>query len=276
MRKLAWSVVVVAGAALVSGACATAAEDPPPAQKTQSTEANLQDVDRFCAARADVECNDVVMSKCQLKDHGACLKARTKLCLDGQPQGTKYIQKNAPACFNAIKAMYEDAKITSDESKLVADACGPKIFSGPGAARSPCTSPYDCSSENDLTCVTPEAETNGKCLRPVPVPAGSTCAGESDTCPDDYYCDQPTKTCQIRASAGASCHITIKPCKKGLRCPPPSPFGNQCLDQLPAGTVCSLDTDCRGMCVKAPGQAQGTCADAIELTPLGEECSKFK
>jgi hypothetical protein len=237
----------------------------------------LQDVDGFCNARADAECNDLVLSKCQLTDKNACKKARATRCLKDQPQGTTYVAANAAACVNAAKTMYADAKITADEVRLVDAACGASLYSGPKKVRESCTSPYDCSSIDGLTCIIKVTETQGECLQPQAVALGEDCSGEADTCPDDGYCDNGSKTCSARPDVGQICDKVLAPCKIGLTCPPSNMFEQgRCGSGAAPGKPCSQDEECDGMCVRATHQAQGTCASAIELSPLDETCNDFK
>src|SRR5260221_8397583 len=127
--------------------CAAGAADTAPGGPGGGTDptsyATLAD---FCTARAKAECGDVVVKACGSKTTTACLAARNSACNDSAPQGTTYQAQNAPACITAVKSAYADAMLTDVEIADLGTTCGTKIFSGPGAARAPCTSDYDCSS----------------------------------------------------------------------------------------------------------------------------------
>lgn len=265
-------------ALIALAACATSADPVDDTPKGAQAGAKLTSVELYCDARAAAECNELVVSKCKAPNKDACVKARTALCLKGVPQGTTFVPKFADACVAAARTMLTDAKIASAEMKRVNDACGARLFSGPGAVREPCTNDYDCRSDEGLVCFLAFGETRGKCLKPSDVESGGSCKGEADRCAEDHFCEDASKTCQPRGAAGTSCHQQMKPCMLNLRCPPANPFASMtCQKGAGAGQACKLDNDCDdGMCVRASKQSEGTCAPEIELTSIETTCGDFK
>src|SRR5438876_6333346 len=97
----------------------------------------------YCEARAEAECNGIVVQKCGVKDQTSCQGARSNRCVAEMPQGTTYVPEAALACITTTRMAYADATLTGKELQSIADACS-KVFSGPGAVRSPCTADADC------------------------------------------------------------------------------------------------------------------------------------
>lgn len=271
MRDRVGKVVRLAAIAslLVTGCAASGTEpSPPPAVSS------LLDVASYCQARAKAECNALVVSKCGATDATACETARTTVCKKGVPQGTVYVAAHASKCIDLVTSVYADAVITLDENTALARDCGTSLFSGPGAARSPCNGPYDCSSRDELTCIFALGATTGKCLTPTPVAAAASCADESNQCPDAFFCDGPSKTCQRTAIDGESCSPTAKPCGPGLTCP--GSFFTSCRPKQPKGHACLGDDVCAdGICDKAASATEGNCTDRITLSTLDAACASF-
>jgi hypothetical protein len=237
-----------------------------------TTYATLAD---FCAGRAKAECADVVVKACGSKTTAACLTARTAACDASAPQGTTYEAANAPACIAVVKTAYADATITDDEMATLDVTCGTKIFSGPGVARAPCTTDYDCSSADGLACVIALGATDGKCLAPHEVKPSEACPNEADVCTQGFFCDAKSKTCMPKAAEGQNCYSLTLPCDDGLKCPD-SPFASGCLAKAPAGAACNADSDCaKGMCDKLQGSSEGNCTESVQLSTLDSLCVGF-
>ncbi|MEO7096988.1 MAG: hypothetical protein ABI175_27260, partial [Polyangiales bacterium] len=193
-------------------------------------------------------------------------------------QGAIMVAKNCEACVTAVKAAYEDGKISFGERTNLADLCGPRVFSGPGAVRAPCSSDFDCATLDGLSCVMPLDAKSGKCFKRNAVGPAAPCAGEADVCPGDYYCEAKSQTCAPRALEGQDCQSSIQPCNAGLWCPN-TPFGGGCRPLAGGGEACKLDADCvpaAGLCDKLTGSTEGNCADVVTLTALDTICAAFK
>ncbi len=262
--------VHLAFASLIS-ACSAHGSPPPPAPGS-----DLSSVAGYCEARAAAECNATVVKSCGATDKTKCSDARKATCASQVPQGTTYLASRAPACIGAVTDAYADGAIDVDDERSIGDACGPSLFSGPGAARAPCTVAYDCSSADELTCVVPRGATSGKCLKPNAVAAGAACPGEADACPSGFYCDTKSITCKTTAVVGETCDAMLRPCAPGLTCNG-GPFGSGCTMKGGKGEPCSSDTDCgAAICDKAVGQTEGTCTERITLSSFDAACATFK
>ena len=229
----------------------------------------------YCHARAKTECNAQVVTSCGVKSSDDCITAREAACNKDVPQGTVYVPAAGPVCLQAVATAYTSSTITADALASVDTACEP-VFSGPGAARSPCTVDYDCSMMDGLRCLIAFGETQGKCMAPNPIDPGGACPGEADVCTGPYYCDPKALVCVALGGEGAQCSPQYQPCQKGFKCPG-SIFVGTCTPLPQAGDVCTTGTDCASnLCDKATGQAQGVCADQIQLTPLDSMCAAYE
>jgi hypothetical protein len=243
---------------------------------SSSSSALYPDVATFSAARAQLECTTVGVTKCGAKDASACEATRTSLCEASQPQGTTYVPEHAQACIDLVTQITSAGTLTSAQEQSLATTCGSQIFSGPGAVRAPCKVDYDCSSKDGLVCIIPMNETSGMCLKPNPIAPAGACPGEADVCSDGYYCDPKSRTCITYAQQGEDCRDGLRPCAPGLRCPN-SPFASGCAPLGSNGAACQNDTDCQALlCDKAIGQQMGTCTDAISFSSLDSVCANFK
>ena len=262
----AWIAGILAASAI---ACAAHGNDPPPAPSWPTA-------DSFCRARGEAECSSLVVTKCGAKDRDACVTSRATQCTASAPQGTTYVPEHAKACLDLVTRVFGAGVVTSEDSRAMSTTCGTEIWSGPGAARAPCTTPYDCSSLAGLTCVMALGETSGKCLAPHRVGAGAACPGEADECSDGYFCDSKSKTCIVEAVEGEPCHPTIHPCAPGLYCIA-NPFSSGCQKLFAKGHGCQQDAECAdGLCDKLSGSPQGTCTDAIIVASPDGYCATFK
>lgn len=241
-------------------------------QDLASQAATLTD---YCNARAKTECSQSLVKSCEVKDVDTCVTTRSTECAKDVPQGTTYVPAAGPACLQAVATAYTSATITAGALDAIDTACA-AIFSGPGAARSPCTVDYDCASKEGLRCLIAMGDTQGKCLAPNLIDPGGTCPGEADVCSGPYYCDFKSKVCVAEGGEGSTCAPDIQPCIKGFKCPG-SIFGGTCAPLKAAGDACIAATDCASsLCDKAIGQAQGVCADQIQLTALDSMCAEYQ
>jgi hypothetical protein len=260
-------------------ACASGQIEPEAESEARAIEstADLSTVDGFCDAVGRASCSDAVRKACAVSTLDACIRARAAACKANAPQGTTYVEAKATACITAAKDAHADARIEASEATLLRKACDEDPWSGPGAARAPCTSSFDCRSIDGLACVRRTADEDGRCLSPRTVAIGKSCAGEADVCESATFCDEKTKTCKTRMAEGNSCHPTLLPCAEDLVCPGVNPFGGTvCKAKKAAGVPCGGGAECAsGLCDKAKGQAEGTCVDVIVLSPQDEACAAF-
>ena len=101
----------------------------------------------YCQARAKTECTAQVVASCKAKDVATCVTSRAAECLKDVPQGTEYVAKAAPACLQTVANAYLTTTISAKALGDIATTCEP-VFSGPGAARTPCNVDYDCAMKD--------------------------------------------------------------------------------------------------------------------------------
>jgi hypothetical protein len=230
----------------------------------------------YCQARAKTECTSLVVTSCKSKDAATCVTDRQAECMKNIPQGTVYVPAAAPACLQVVADAYATATLSATSLTTIATTCEP-VFSGPGAARTPCDVDYDCSMKDGLRCVIPFDETSGKCLQPNIIEAGGPCPNEGDVCSGPYYCDPQSKVCTAEGGEGSQCSNGYEPCMTGYKCPGLGPFGATCTALGQAGEACVSGDDCQsGLCDKATGQSQGNCADQVQLTALDSLCAPYQ
>jgi hypothetical protein len=255
-------------------ACATGSI-PSAAPPDSDAGPSLATLAEFCAARAATECSQAVIRQCGAKDAATCEAARVAVCMQQAPQGTTYQPSQAQACLDAVQASYSAGIITVAGQDAIDSACGPALFSGPGAARSPCTSPYDCNSSMGLSCITPTGQTTAKCLVPNMVPNGGPCPGEADVCTGNFYCDPMSLECAPDATMGQPCSVEYTPCAQGLMCGGVGPFAS-CAALGAPGAACGTAAACAsGLCDKLANQATGNCTEQITLSSLDSLCADF-
>jgi hypothetical protein len=288
MRFLVCGLCAVIVTACAAGTTDANAPPPPPGQPggpdasgtPDAPQAGppVTDVQSFCAARAAAECSDAVVSQCGVKDKASCITAGTAACIAAVPQGTTFQPGKAQPCLAAVTAAYSTGQITADAEAAINQACGPAVFSGPGAARAPCTGPYDCSSAQGLTCVVPfppPTDGTGKCLAPNDVAPGASCSGEADVCAAGYYCEPKAQQCVAASLLGQPCAPGYQPCAPGLTCPG-GIFGSVCGAGGADGAPCTAATDCgSSLCDKPANQAAGNCASVVVLSSLDSMCTPF-
>jgi hypothetical protein len=256
---------------LLTFACAAGSED-----SQEKPAAMYSSLDDFCRARAAAECSDMVLQKCRVKDRNACIAARTTACKTAIPQGVKYVPIAGEACIRTVRDSYSDALLYGVELTAIQRACSTKVFGGPGLAREPCTVDYDCDGTKGLECIRAYNADEGKCLTPVQVGPGASCAGEADQCPHDFYCDQRDKICKPRPIAEEPCQPGYMPCVEAAMCSGGGPFGGSCKAKAGIGEPCRYDVDCAELaCEKPSGSPNGTCASVITMSPLSAACNGF-
>jgi|HubBroStandDraft_1064217.scaffolds.fasta_scaffold60874_3 hypothetical protein len=268
---------------LALSACAAGSAEPEstaaPPKKTAMPAASLDTVADFCAAQAEAECSEAVVSACGISDKSACEKASAKSCISAVPQGTTYQPSKAPACLAKVTAAYSTAEITASALASLDPACGSNLFAGPGAARAPCMTNYDCDSAKGLECVLPNPppdDNMGQCFIPEVLPPGGDCSGQGTVCPGGTYCDPTGLTCVTDSQLGDGCNPPDYPCAAGLACSGAGPFAT-CMEMGADGSACEAATDCSsGLCDKATDQAEGTCASSIMLSSLDSMCQSLQ
>jgi hypothetical protein len=258
--------------ALFAAGCAHAAE--PAGNDDQGVEAGagqtFPDVQSYCAARARAECTDAVARSCGAASASACASARAAYCLSSIPQGVALVSENVPPCIAIVAAAHADGQLDASELQSIRDACDERCFSGPGEARAPCVTNYDCRSRDGLRCL------NGRCFVPRSVPAGAPCGGESDVCVEGYFCGDAK--CVAYAEQGDACTDTL-PCAPDLApCTPHGElFGAQCRAKLAGGQPCSDDAACAdGVCDKLTGATNGTCSATVHLVKPDAACATYR
>lgn len=238
--------------------------------------AKFASIDDYCRGRAEAECNDLVVQKCRAKDRAACVASRTKVCKTGVPQGVTYVAKLGEVCIKTVGDAYADAQLHGTELLSMTKTCGTRMFAGPGDARTACTVNLDCDGSKGLECFKAWNEEQGKCLAPVLVGPGASCAGEADRCPEDFYCDGKTKICEPRPVADEPCQPGYMPCVESAECIGGGPFGGVCRSKLGLGEPCRYDSECaENACERPSGSPNGTCAAVLTLSSLSDTCTGF-
>lgn len=243
---------------------------------TEPTSNRFASLDEFCKGRAEAECNDTVLAKCRVKERSACVAARVAACKSTIPQGVKYVPTAGEACIKTVRDAYSDAMLQGGELRAIEKACSTKVFGGPGVARDPCTVDYDCDGTKGLECIRTWAQDEGKCLAPVAVGPGASCAGEADRCPDEFYCEYTNKICKPRPIPGEQCQPGWAPCVETAMCAGAGPFGGGCKAKPAVGDPCRYDSDCAdAACEKPSGSPNGVCATVLTMSPLSAACMGF-
>ena len=233
-------------------------------------------LDDFCRGRAEAECNTAVLEKCRVKEKPACVKARMDACKTSIPQGVTYVPLAGESCIRAVREAYRDAQLFGAELTAIQRSCSTKVFGGPGGAREPCTVDYDCDGTKGFECIRGWNQDTGKCLKPVAVGPGASCAGEADRCPDDFYCEYNEKICNPRPIADETCQTGWAPCVEAATCIGGGPFGGTCKAKAGVGEPCRYDGDCAEFaCEKPSGSPNGVCATVITMSPLSAACTGF-
>lgn len=258
---------------LVACSCATPTEIPAPSSRTATLE-------EFCRARAEAECSPAVVSACQSGSVETCIALRENACRDSAPQGTTYVPENAGACLELVQAVYVSAKLTADDVRDIATHCDQAVFTGPGAARAPCTSSLDCDTASGLECMVQLGSgLAGKCLVPKLVASGLGCSGEADRCASGTYCDTWTRVCEPARPLGQHCELgNDASCQAGGKCVGSGPMEpGTCAALSSVGTACKSDDECAdGLCDRIAASGNGSCAKTLELVPIAASCQGFR
>jgi hypothetical protein len=233
-------------------------------------------VDDYCRGRAEAECNELVATKCRATDRAACVASRAKLCRSTVPQGATYVPRVGEQCIKTVGDAYADARLQGDELLAIEQACGTRMFAGPGDARATCTVDLDCDGSRGLECFRAWNAESGKCLKPSSVGPGASCAGEADRCPTGFYCEDRAKICKPRPLPDELCQPGYMPCVESATCIGGGPFGGTCRAKLAAGEPCRYDDECADhACERPMGSPNGTCATALTLSSLSDACAGF-
>jgi len=230
----------------------------------------------YCRGRAEAECNELVLAKCRATDRASCVASRTKLCRSTVPQGATYVPRVGERCVKTVLDAYADAQLSGTELVAIERTCGTQMFAGPGDARATCTVDLDCDGSRGLECTRAWNADSGKCLRPIAVGPGASCAGEADRCPADFYCEQRSMICEPRPAAEEPCQPGYMPCVESATCVGSGPFGGVCRAKLALGEACRYDSDCSDhACERPMGSPNGTCAAVLAMSTLSDVCSGF-
>jgi hypothetical protein len=287
MRSVFGLFAVTVGACFAGVAlgCAAGATEPEmqmmPATPEHTSAPELGTASEFCTARAGNECSTAIVSACGLSSKGSCVNARTKTCMSSIPQGTTYQPKKAEACLDVVKSVYATNTITAIALASLDPACTTALFAGPGAARAPCMTDYDCDSAKGLACVPPPPNTSAsdpmsQCFVPQAVAPGGDCSEPGTVCGMGTYCSSTGLTCVMDNQLNDPCSLPYYPCAAGLQCNGVGPFATCGMAEVD-GSACQADTACNsGLCDKATDQADGTCASTVTLTSLDSMCADFQ
>jgi hypothetical protein len=286
--RFCFAAALAASLAAVAWGCAAGSSEadappkpaPAPTHSQHSAQSVLSTATEFCSARAEAECSSAVVTACQLAGKSACVRARSKSCMSAVPQGTTYQPAKAPACLDAVKSVYATSSISAEALAELDPVCGSDLFAGPGAARAPCMTDYDCDSAKGLQCVMPNPPTGtsmGQCFVPQVTPPGGDCSVQGSVCGTNTYCDPTGLTCVADAQLNEGCNPPGYPCAAGLQCAGAGLPVATCAAASPDGAACNASTECTsGLCDKATDQAGGTCTSTITLTALDSLCDSFK
>ena len=229
------------------------------------------DLSSFCEAKAERECTDTVLGRCQttLDD---CLTTRRGICGQAKPAGTDYRPTEAETCLATVAAAYADDEYTAEEQAAEQEACA-LLYGGAGVEGSSCTQDYQCDLDADLRCVIPTGEATGRCYVPVETGPGESCDSASAVCAEGYYCSAIEHICAARAKENASCSAT-KLCQDDLLC-----IGEEdaatCQPKSTTGAECTVGDECEsGMCSQVG--SVNKCVTSVILAPNEPICDDFR
>lgn len=246
------------------------------AKRGSSSSSAYSTEDKYCTAWAKAACNTEVVGACGAKDADACVAQASDYCKGLVPPG--YASKYAKQCIDAVKSAFSDAKLTSDELKVVRDLAEPchRLNEGPKGVGETCDAPDQCNAlegEIGLTCIIKAGQTQGTCQEPVEVGGGLTCSEPDQVCADGFYCDG--NNCLGLKLEGKPCGADA-PCAEGLYCL--GPVGSAtCQPKAGATELCKENSDCQSnICTKSTDPVYGKCFDAVVLSPAEPFCDNFR
>lgn len=258
--------------AVALGACTTTEEEPDGSTSPYATESG------FCAALAEAECNDQVVTGCFGSDEASlpsdrskCISARKNLC---NPQGLDYNSGAAQTCIAARRSALADAQLTMVELAAAEKACL-EVFSRGGASGASCSADVDCDTADDLRCVIKPGAASGNCAEPTFVDGGVDCSAPNAVCNEGFYCSAESgNICREQPAEGDDCSASA-PCAEGFNCSVAT--GGVCLAKGQGGDSCASAGECAGgFCSKPTGAANGTCTSTDQLTSTSQSCDSFR
>jgi len=212
-----------------------------------------------CGSNADcVSPNTCINNSCGLKSNGAACTAGTEcgsgICTEGVCCNN--------ACSGAAAGLCQSCKVTGSvgtckpvplggsdpQLRCVkgSTTCGlDGMCDGTGKCHYPDTS-VNCS----LQSCTGSVQTN-----PANCDGKGACSAPSTKNCDPFACNVASATCRNTCTSNAECNAPVT-CNTQT---------NKCGDKLPAGSTCSLDTDCAAaspFCAKEPGATTGKCCNS--------------
>lgn len=269
---IACTPLALLASAVALGGCSVSTDEDPGGTSPFATEAG------FCAALAEAECNDQVVTACFGSDEAAlesdrsrCVSAREGEC---NPQNLEYNSAAAEVCINARKAALADAQITRVEIKAAEEACL-AVFSGGGASGATCSGHADCDTPAGLRCVVKPGAASGNCAEPTSIGGGSDCSASNAVCNDGFYCSAESgDICREQPAEGDDCSAAA-PCAEGFKCSVAT--GGVCLAKGQGGDTCATGDDCAGgFCSKPTGAAAGACSSTEQLASTSQSCDAFR
>jgi len=229
------------------------------------------DVSSFCEAKADLECTETVLTRCQTTED-ACVIKRRGLCSQGAPAGAKYRPTEAEQCLASVKGAYLDDQYTSEEKALELEACA-LLWGGSGAEGVMCGSDHDCDLDEGLRCVVRTGSTTGQCYVPEEKQPGQACDAPDAVCAEGNFCTaSEPNVCANKRAVGTTCSESL-PCQDDLRC-----VGEEtptCQAKFGTGTPCAADEECTSdMC--SPVASANQCVSLVILAPNEPICANFR
>lgn len=230
----------------------------------------------FCAAIAEVECNQAVVRTCYGSDDStlaadaeACKEARVQRC---NPDGLPYHPEDAEACVSARRDALSDAVWTRPELDAVFEACLPVLSNKVPEGRA-CASDHDCDAAVGLRCITRQDDLQGVCAEPVTASGGEPCEDPAIVCEEAYYCG-PGAHCIVKPRRDEACSARV-PCAPGFYCS--GQDEGTCLPKIENGAACNTDAVCAGgFCIGRTSSRQGVCAATLPLTITSSTCDLYR
>lgn len=205
------------------------------------------DVNAFCTAKAEAECNGIAaqcgatLDTCKQKLIPTC----TADANTATTQGRRYNAAAAPACVDKTNALYGAKTIDPKKEAEQNDTCA-RVFAGQKAKNSPCTTAYEC--QGSMIC------DKGVCSDLVVKNQGEACNNPGEVCAAGSFCGQQgeLKFCLPKKQKGELCTAEL-PCVETLYC-----LGS-CKDKIAPGEACGSDDECS--------------ATAPYCDPAGQRCT---
>lgn len=239
----------------------------PFACSADSTKAETRE--SFCQRWGTAACNDDVVSVCQASNVDACRLSEERFCLGLVPE-VGFVDTNADACIDAVKAAYADTNLDADELDTVLRLGPPcdQLVRGPRSASQSCMSRLDCDGPDGFDCVFKAGQSTGTCQQPFLVQPGRSCSADGAICTAGFFCNG--SNCIEGAAAGEAC-MRNDQCAEGY-CSP----DNVCVAGLAINTDCTFDAECAsGLCYKL-SDTERVCTDRVRLSRTDPLCENAR